>query len=335
MIKVGLIGAGGMGSTHAVCFEAMQKQGIIKVVGVADVEAEKATRLAEKFGAATYRSGAEMIANAEVDMVDICLPTFLHSQHAIMAMEKGYHVFVEKPVCLNMSEVKAMIAAERKSGVKAMVGQCIRLWPEYTYLKESLDKGTYGKIRNAYFKRVSSRPRWAWDNWFNDKSKSGSAAIDLHIHDADFIRYLLGEPTLVNSMISNVNGNPEHIFAMYGYKDTIVTAEGGWDQHGKFPFEMSYKVNFEKATLTYSSADGILKVYPENGEVSEPEISKSFEADNDEMGGNIAKVAAYYNELSYFVDCIRENKEIKIAPISEAGKSLELVLKEIEAAYQV
>lgn len=329
MVKLGLIGGGFMGSTHSACYEILSKQMSVKVTAVADIDVEKAKRLAEKFGAAIYNSAQELIDNADVNTVDICLPTYLHAEYAVKAMEKGYSVFIEKPVCLTGEEAQKLLDTQKRTGCEVMVGQCIRLWKEYVYLKDLVDSKKYGKLQSAVFKRISPRPGWAWDGWLLDTARSGSAALDLHIHDVDFVRYLLGEPKTFVSRIST----PEHIFSFYTYDDTFVSIEGGWDYPAGFPFEMEYRAKFEKAAVVFNSGNNpALKIYLESGGQIIPESKDEFEEESSDLGGNISSLGGYYNELKYFIDCLNNKDKVTVAPLEEGIKSFKLVMREIDAA---
>ncbi len=329
MLKVGLIGAGFMGGMHAACYSELSEN--VKVVAVADVVNENAVSMAEKFGAKVYADGMDLIDNAEVDIIDICLPTYLHTKYAIKAMEKGKAVFIEKPICLNMDEAKLLLDTQEKTGAKIMVGQCIRLWDEYLWLKNIIDSGTYGKVISGVFKRLSPKPTWAWENWLHKVECSGSVALDLHIHDADFIRYIMGEPqSLASAVARDSDGVIQQIFTTYTYPNAIITAEGVWDYPAGFPFCMEYRVKFERATVVYNSGSNpALVVYPVEGEKIVPELEKDF-VDSNEIGGNISSLSGYYNELKYFTERLQNGLPLEIAPLDEGIKSVELVLKEIE-----
>ena len=184
MLKVGLIGCGFMGSMHANCYNNIPGA---KVVAVADLRREKAEELAKISGAEIYETGKELIDQADVDIIDICLPTYLHAQHALWAMDKVKYVFVEKPVTLTAEEGKALIEKSAATGAQIQVGQVIRFWDEYVELKKIAESGKYGKIINANFRRISPIPTWGWEGWLLDQTKSGGAGQDLHIHDVDYL----------------------------------------------------------------------------------------------------------------------------------------------------
>ena len=88
MIKIGLIGLGAMGSTHTAAYEQLKGEFDFKVVAVADVDCTKADKFAAQMGADVYNSANELLEKADVDTVDICLPTFLHYEYANKAIQK-------------------------------------------------------------------------------------------------------------------------------------------------------------------------------------------------------------------------------------------------------
>ena len=149
MVKIGLIGCGFMGSMHANCYKNIEG---VKLVAVADIRREKALELAN--GAEIYADGMELIKNAEVDAIDICLPTYLHAEYARAAMEKVKYLFVEKPVALTESEAVSMENTAAETGCRVQVGQVIRFWDEYVCLKEIIESGVYGKVVSANFRQL-------------------------------------------------------------------------------------------------------------------------------------------------------------------------------------
>ena len=285
----------------------------------------------EQTDAQTYESGMALIEQADVDVVDICLPTYLHTAHACAAMEKGRDVFCEKPVCLTEEDMQALLETKKRTGRKVMVGQVIRLWDEYAWLKKTVDAGTYGRVLSGVFQRVSSRPGWASRNWLHTPAQSGGVAVDMHVHDVDFVRYLLGEPDRIQAGVyRDSDGLIEQIFAIYNYgRDVAVSVEAAWDSPASFPFSATFRVKLEKATIT-NDANG-LTVYPNDGDAFHPELAAQYTGDN-RIGGNISSLGGYYNELKYFVEGLQGKNDLSVAPLEEAIASVRLVKKEIEAA---
>lgn len=330
MLKVGLIGCGGMGSVHANGWIELGDK--VQLAAIADPRAEKAEKFCEKTGAKLYSSGEELLENEQVDIVDICVPTFLHARYAAAAMEKGMHVFCEKPLCLSKEEAEALLKIKEKNGVCFQVGQVVRFMDEYRFVKHAADNGEFGEVLSGVFARLSPNPKWSWENWFNDYKRSGTMALDLHVHDTDFIRYLMGgEPDDFHTECTrDKDGVIQQIFTSFNYGDAVLTAEGCWDYPDCFPFSMSFRIKFEKATVTYKSGEKLM-VYPESGEAYEPQLEQ-MRTEDIESGINFSNQGAYTNELSFFADMVSKGVKQEIASLSEAAKSVVLALKEIEAA---
>ncbi len=326
MLKIGLIGCGFMGGMHAACYKEIEGA---EIVAVADVRREKAAEIADPIGAAIYETGAQLIENAAVDIIDICLPTYLHTKHAVLAMQKGRDVFIEKPVCLTMEEAALLQKTAQETGANVQIGQVIRFWDEYKWLKEVTERKEYGEVLSAVFTRLSPWPDWAWEGWIHEADRSGSMALDLHVHDVDFMRYLLGEPdSFTSRAVRDERGVIEQIYTTYMYGETVVTIEGCWDYPAEFPFEAGFRVKFEKGTAVLNPNG--LAVYLKGGGTVKPEIKPAFTGEG-KAGGNLSSLGGYYNELAYFVERLQKNEPLLVAPLDEGIKSAALALREIES----
>lgn len=328
MLKVGLIGCGGIGTVHANCYAALSDS--VCLAAVADLDPSRAAKAACISGGTIYSSAEELLQSEnDLDIVDICLPTYLHTQYAVKAMEKGFNVFVEKPVCLTAQELKLLMDTQHRTGVNVQVGQVMRFWDEYVWLKDTVSQQKYGKLISGIFTRLSANPKWAWEDWYHDYTKSGTSALDLHIHDVDYVRFLMdSEPDEVTAHAArDTEGILQQIFAQYKYDDAVITAEGCWDYPDNFPFGMTYRVKMEHATAVFDGSE--LTLYLEDGTRMRPELTKNFDVDFDNVV-NISGIQPYYNEIKYFTECIASGTDPVIAPLNEACKSLELALEEIE-----
>ncbi|MBP3633504.1 MAG: Gfo/Idh/MocA family oxidoreductase [Oscillospiraceae bacterium] len=330
MIKVGLIGCGFMGGMHAACYKALEGEGV-KVTAVADVRPDFAKKLADLSGAEIYATGMELIEKADVDVIDVCLPTHLHAAHGVAAMKAGKNLFLEKPVCLKEEEMEELLKTEKETGVKVQIGQVIRQFSAYIWLKGVVDSKEFGELRSASFRRLSNLPTWAWENWLHTPDQSGTVTVDMHVHDADFVRYILGEPKAMQSMANrDADGVIQQIYTQYDYGNGVaVTAEACWDYPADFPFTADYIVKFEKATVQLK--DGVVTVYPKEGGSYPAELPKEYEGEND-IGGNISSLGGYYTELKYFVEGLQGKNDLSIATLADAIESVRLVKKEVELA---
>ena len=323
MLKVGLIGCGFMGTMHANCYKNIDG---VKLCAVADLRREKAEEIAD--GAEIYSEGMDLINNADVDVIDICLPTYLHAEYAIKAMEKVKYVFVEKPVALTYEEAEKMMEKANQTGCNVQVGQVIRFWDEYVELKKIIESGVYGKVVNANFRRLSPKPTWGWNNWLLVEALSGGAAQDLHIHDIDYVLSIFGEPKSFSS-VKNITGEANsYINTVMKYDDFVVGVEGTWELPQTHPFEATFRVVFEKATV--ENAGGKFMCYRADA-ATEIKIEKK-ELAGGYKGGNISDLGGYYNELVYFTDVAKAGAKVEKATLTDASKSLDFVLKEIKNA---
>ncbi|MBQ3133727.1 MAG: Gfo/Idh/MocA family oxidoreductase [Clostridia bacterium] len=318
MIQVAIIGFGGIAKTaHLPVYQALEKEGKVKLVAVCDVNPDRFTENMEinigggeeglSEDVARYTDWREMVEKENFDMVDLCVPTFLHADLAVEMLERGYHVLSEKPMSLTYDDCLVMCRTADEVDRRLMVGQCLRFGNEYRYLKEVIEHRTFGKVLSGTFRRMSGPPVWGWDNWFMDESRSGGCVLDMHIHDVDMSRYLFGEPVAVSCVTQEVYGTRDIAHSRLFYDGFSMLIVGDWSQEG-LPFTCDYRVAFEKATVDF--ANGKITVYPRGGEAYTPE----WEANN-----------FYEAEIKYFVDMLENGNENTANPPESAAESVRLI----------
>lgn len=327
MIKIGIIGGGYMGKMHANCYRALEN---VSVVAISDIQRERAREIANLTGARIFDKVDELINNSEVDAISILLPTYLHKELVIKSARAGKHVFCEKPFALSMKDAVEMIEEVEKARVKLMIGMVLRFWPEYVEFKKIVDSRIYGGLAKLTCTRLASQPTFGWQGWYFDPKRSGGAALDLHIHDTDYIYYLLGKPNSVYSVGRKANNSWEHICTIYKFNDTIVSAEGSWVEES-FGFLQAIRGVFEDGTiLEYNSKNQPLTVYQKSK--SEQVNITRIKIDSIDTGGNISVPDAYYNENKYWTDCLQNNQFPERVTSQDVKASLEIVFREIESA---
>ena len=318
-VKVAILGCNYMGKMHADCYRLLKD---VEVVAVADLNEETARKVAEPFQAQVFTDAEELIKQCEVDAVDICLPTFLHTKFAVQAMEKTPYIFIEKPVALNVAECDTLVRKQRETGAQVQVGQVIRFWDEYAYLKDVVDDKRYGELVNLSLKRLSPSPLWSKNDWIRNSKLSGGAIVDLHIHDIDYMLYLLGMPNTSYS-IKNTRGEPNsYITTVCEYDDFVVSVEATWYLPSNYPFQMYYRAVFERGVVELNG--GKITVY-EGERTFTPTIEKK-QCTGDFSNGNISELAGYFNELEYFTDCIKNERPIEKARLQDGVSSLTFLL---------
>lgn len=327
MIKVGLVGFGFMGHMHTQCHVAA---GESKIAAVADVDPAKRDEAKEKFGCEVYASIEDMLASADIDMVDICTPTYQHAGQVITAANAGKHILCEKPMAMTVEECDKMIEAVGKAGVTFMIAQVIRFWPEYQVVKEIVDSGKYGKVQWVSASRLSPPANWAWDKWLWDPSRSGGGVMDLHVHDQDYIAYLIGAPKKIQAQGTRGPGGGLDAVQALGWghaSGANSCAEGSLIMSETYPFNMSLKVVCEKASIKLDSgSDPTLMVYPNEGEAYAPELPSADIGESTETSGNLSSLGGYYNEIKYFVGCLNAGKKPDVVTPEQAREAVKICL---------
>ncbi|MFD2257842.1 Gfo/Idh/MocA family protein [Luteolibacter algae] len=317
-LKIGIIGMGFMGATHLSAWRLVP-QADIAAVCVRNPEITKAKQGNIETGASDldldginiYTDLEEMLARESLDAVSITLPTHLHKETSIRCLEAGLHVLCEKPMALNDQDCREMIETANASGKILMVAQCIRFWPEYAWLKETLESGALGRILAADFQRLTYAPSWSGETWFSDTAKSGGISLDLHIHDLDFVLYLLGKPESTISRKSHFpNGTTAHIQTWLDYPEELtVSATASWLMPESFGFQMSFNVVFEKGLAAFDGKK--LTIYRDHSDPDEPSLPQK---------------TAYQSEVSHFADLISGRAHHPVISPGEAAESVRIAL---------
>ena len=266
-IGVGVIGLGFIGATHIRAFQAAECDGFpCRLVAVADRRAERLSgradtsanlgvcigdQLFDRELVRGYTDASQLICDPRIQLVSICTHTDTHVDLACAALRAGKHVLVEKPISLAVSEVRQLAQVAAQSKTLCMAAMCMRFWPEWAWIRDRVKDGSLGHVKSAVFQRLGAPPEWA--EFYRDVSKSGGSLVDLHIHDADFIRWCFGMPQEVVSI-----GSLMHVTTLYRYPAATgpehVMSEGGQDHTPGFGYRQRCVVVFEKATVDFDLA---------------------------------------------------------------------------------
>lgn len=326
MVRVILVGCGFMGRMHSLVYDLLPNA---EVVAVADIELDRAQRFGVDLGVPAFSSLTDAISLMEADVVDICLPTYLHRDSTIEALRAGFHVLCEKPMALNPSDCDDMMRVSEETGQRLMVAHCIRYWPEYAELKRLVNTGELGALKSLSLLRYGEFPHWSWQNWLGNPELSGGAAVDMHIHDTDFALYLLGEPLEMRSSVVLDEHGPSHIFTTMRYpNEVIVHSEGGWNMPKGTQFKMAFRAVFENGAAIM---DGGPLTILRNDRIPEEFAVESMPTKG---GGNINDLGGYYHQIKDFVNCIESGRPFEVTTPESARLSLNFVRRELEAAKQ-
>jgi predicted dehydrogenase len=321
-IKVAVVGLGFMGATHIRVYLKNAQAEVVAVCGLNRVpingvlpgvagNIQKADDVVLGPSVKVYKKIEDLLADPEIQLVDICTQTALHPHQTIAALTAGKHVLCEKPLARTSSAAREILDIAARSPGFLMPAMCMRFWPGWKSLKKVVADNTYGKILGARFSRMSAMASWGGNATYSAESDNGGALYDLHIHDNDFINHLFGKPTEVFSQgITSKEGTNVHVVTQYIYPNGVaVHAEGSWLL--KQGFNMGFTVHCERATLDFDSARGAGALVIT--ESDQPPRTIELESGD-----------GYTNEISYFLGCISQNLAPTIVAAQDGLTALEI-----------
>lgn len=315
-MRIGLVGAGFIGSVHLSAYANMPG---VEVVGVADSRSEVAVAGAARVGARPYASYEQLVSAEDVDVVDICLPTVFHRDLAIEAAREGRHAFLEKPIARTLEDAERILEAFSDSEGTLFVGHVVRFFPEYARIKAMVDAGDLGAVGVV---RTSRRSPFltGWNDWYADWRVSGGVIIDLVIHDFDFLRWCFGEVERVyaRGVLGREYNRLDYALVTLRFAGgEIAHVEGHWGYPA--PFNYSIEVAGSKSLVTVDST-GPASVELLAGGPANPGESPDVSAGK----------SPFQTELEHFVRCV-ETGEGPIVDGRDAYEALRISLAAIES----
>lgn len=308
-MKIGIVGLGSMGAQHLEAFTRLQG---VDVAAVCTRDARARSGDLRHIGGNLQREGMvhdfsavrpyetwqELIADPDLDAVDLCLPTDVHAEVSLAALAAGKHVLCEKPMALNAADCDAMLAAAHQHRRVLLIGQTLRFWPEYLMLHDFVEEQGRHNITSATLRRHCEIPNWS--RWLTDEARSGGALMDLLIHDIDQALWLFGVPRRVSAQSL---GPLDTARIAFDYGHLTVHIEGGWFPP-PLPFAMTFAVEAGGERLRFD-AEGLHR------------NDKALVA---------PKADAYSAELAYFVECCRENRAPTRCRPEDSARAVKLAL---------
>src|SRR6185437_15359326 len=191
-LKVGVIGVGGIAGTH---FPGWKESPDAELVAMADLDPAALERVGKAQGVTRlYSKPEDLIADKDIDIIDICTPNMYHTPLAVAALNAGKNVICEKPLAPTPADIKKMIAARDKSGKLLMTAQHFRFEGSSRALKAELDRGVLGEIYHArsWMLRRSAAP--VRPGFILKKHSGGGPCIDIGVHILDLTLWMMGNP---------------------------------------------------------------------------------------------------------------------------------------------
>ncbi len=331
--KVALLGAGFIADIHVESYRRFVPDA--EVVAVFTRKAAKAKAFAKKHGIAQWFDDLDgAITRSGCDVVDVCLPNFLHHRAVLAAARAGKHIIIEKPLAMNLVEAGEMIAVCRRAGRKLCYAEELCFAPKYERVRKLVNEGAVGKIFQMRQCEKHSGPH---SNWFYDLKQSGGGAImDMGCHGLAWFRWMLGgRPRAMNVQAHLQTGlihkgrtrAEENSLVIVEFEDgAIGVAENSWAKHGGMDDRVEVygtggviyaDLFIGNSALTYSEA-GYGYAMEKAGSTKGWSFTIFEEAFNQ----------GYPQELKHFIDCIREDQQPVVT--GEDGRA---VLEIMMAAY--
>ncbi|MCS2160210.1 Gfo/Idh/MocA family oxidoreductase [Scandinavium sp. H11S7] len=208
MLRVAIVGTGNISHNHIQGYLEMGAR--CQIVALVDIYPEKAQEKKTRYGlqdARVYSSHQQMLDDEpNVDIVDVCTPPYVHAEISIDALQAGKHVLCEKPMAASLEECDAMIAAQQASGKTLSIIAQNRFTDAFWRLKAAVDSGLAGKICHAQVDSFWWRGHCYYDLWWRGtwEKEGGGCTLNHAVHHIDAIQWMLGFPSEVVAMMSNV-----------------------------------------------------------------------------------------------------------------------------------
>jgi predicted dehydrogenase len=248
-------------------------------------------------GVQLYSQMDDCLAQTDADAYFICVHTDLHYELTKKALQAGKHVFLEKPISLDILQGEELISLARDRNLVLMVAQVVRFMPPYLKLRQWITSGEFGRLKFLSLSRFAGVPLWGeWKEKQLNFGSSGGALFDLVMHDIDFVQSLLGMPDEIKSnVLPGLLSHYDYVTALWSYheENIKVKIEGGNTFHSNFPFQAGYAAQFENASILYTTFQ------PDFITIStDTEMQKVTAGDSND---------GCLREVDYFAHCMAEN----------------------------
>jgi myo-inositol 2-dehydrogenase/D-chiro-inositol 1-dehydrogenase len=329
--KVAILGAGFITNIHMESYHRFVSEA--EVVAVYARNAEKAQAFAEKYHIPEwYDELDDIIQNSGCEVVDICLPNFLHFEATLKAAAAGKHIILEKPLAITIEEADEMIAVCKKAGVKLMYAEELCFAPKYERVRQLVNEGAVGDV---YMLKQSEKHSGPHSDWFYDINLSGGGVLmDMGCHAFGWFRWMLNNAKVksVYASMSTVlhknrtRGEDNSVVIVEFENGVTAIAENSWAKHGGMDdrSEVHGTGGVVYADLFMGNA---AISYSKNGygyamEKADTTIGWSFTVFEEAFN------QGYPHELKHFIECVQQNKQPSVT--GEDGRA---VLEIIYAAY--
>ncbi len=319
-MRIAILGAGFMGSTHARAFAQIDG---VEVAAIVAQSPDRGVPLAREVGARFTTAADEALADDSIDAVSICLPTAVHRQPAEAAIAAGKHVLLEKPSALTLDDANALADLAATTDRTFMMAHVLRFWPEYVELAHQVKNGALGAPVSAMALRRQAFP--AWSQLFSQPELTGGAVIDMLIHDIDALNWILGTPVSVaaRGRRNPASGGWDQAQIMVDYAGgASAVIDGGMLMPDSYRFSSSLHVLCERGAIEYDFRAGGRSL--EEGEGTNR--LTLFPATGESSVLSPEQVDPYVAECRYFAESVQTGTKADRATPADARTALTVAL---------
>ena len=300
-----------MGTVHAAAYATMPD---VSVVGVFSRDPARAAAVAAICKAEPVADAAQLIQRADIDAIDVCLPSANHHDVVVPALEAGKHAFCESPLALDLDQAERMRDAARKAGRLLQVGLLMRSVGAYGHVEAATRSGEHGRLLGVTTWRLGS---YLHAGAPDRKAHYGDPSTELMTFDFDFVHWLMGKPRSLSASAARMpDGRPGEISAVLSYsqgRHATVTASGLMPPGS--PFTVGFRALFERAVFerlaTFSGGPPKTSFTVTAGPTSARPVP-------------VADRNPYEVELQRFVDCIQGRADPALLDAEQAIEALRL-----------
>jgi len=298
----------------------------IQLASFCDIVEDRAKEFNVKYAggnANVYNDFSRMIEREDLDIVYICLPPFAHSNEVELAAEKGVHVFIEKPIALNMEKARSMVAAAKRHSIKTQVGFQLRFGTAVEFFKSMVEKGEAGQtglFLAKYYCNSLHSP------WWRDKSKSGGQVVEQIIHLYDLSRFMVGEPRSIYCRMDNLFHKGVEGYTSEDVSTTVIRFKDGSlgsisASNFAIPNRWLHEFDVVSSRLTAHFTDANNAVFTKTDRHWDETLTVSSEKNLHEA------------IVLDFLNAVKNDVSTKV-PIEEGARSLNLVLSARKSAEE-
>jgi predicted dehydrogenase len=327
MVRVAVLGAGFMGGVHARAYATLPD---VEISAIFAPSPDRGRPLSEELGSRWTDDLEAILADPEIDAVDICLPTPQHRAVTEAALAAGKHVMLEKPVALTMEDGEALARLAGETERVFMIAHVLRFWPEYVEIARQVATGDFGRPRSGFASRRQPFP--AWSALFSRSDLTGGAVIDMMVHDYDALNWIFGAPRAVTARGERNarSGGFDQVQTLIDYDGASAMVDGGMMMPESYPFSSRLEVLCEQGALEYAFRAGGRSVEMGGG-VNELTL---FPVEGEPLRLEPAQSDPYANECAYFLDAIRHGSPADRATPADGLQALAVALAARESLEQ-